>query len=169
MSEEKRTLETADVQRIMEILPHRYPMLLIDRVEEMDGEKSAVGIKNVTATEPFLAGHFPGKPVFPGVLLLEAMAQTAGVMVLAHKGIKAADSLVYFVSIDKAKFRKPVVPGDVVRFEVQTIKGRRNIYWFDCKAKVDGEVVAEAVVSAMLAEDPEKIAARQAREQAGEA
>ncbi len=162
MSEEKRTLETADVQRIMEILPHRYPMLLIDRVEEMDGEKSAVGIKNVTATEPFLAGHFPGKPVFPGVLLLEAMAQTAGVMVLAHKGIRAADSLVYFVSVDKAKFRKPVVPGDVVRFEVKTIKGRRNIYWFDCKARVDGEVVAEAVVSAMLAEDPEKIAVRQA-------
>ncbi|WP_038033640.1 3-hydroxyacyl-ACP dehydratase FabZ [Thermopetrobacter sp. TC1] len=160
MSDNQAALDSADIQRIMEILPHRFPMLLIDRVEEMDGESSAVGIKNVTATEPFLAGHFPGKPVFPGVLLLEAMAQTAGVMVLAHKGIKAADSLVYFVSIDKARFRKPVVPGDTVRFEVRTLKGRRNIYWFDCQAKVNGEVVAEAVVSAMLAEDPEKIAAR---------
>ncbi len=160
-------LPSADVQRIMEILPHRYPMLLIDRVVEMNGEESAVGIKNVTATEPFLAGHFPDKPVFPGVLLLEAMAQTAGVMVLAHKGIKAADSLVYFVSIDKARFRRPVVPGDTVRFEVKTIKGRRNIYWFDCKAVVDGEVCAEAVVSAMLAEDPEKIAARQREKQRG--
>ena len=151
----------ADVQRIMEILPHRYPMLLIDRVEEMNGETSAVGIKNVTASEPYLAGHFPGKPVFPGMLLLEAMTQTAGVMVLAHKGIKAADSLVYFVSVDKAKFRKPVVPGDTVRFEVKTLKSRKTIYWFECKALVDGQVCAEAVVSAMLAEDPEKIAARQ--------
>ena len=159
-----RKLDSADLERIKEILPHRDPMLLIDRVEEMDGEASAVGYKTVTGEEPFLAGHFPGKPVFPGMLVLEAMAQTAGVMVLAHKGIKAADSLVYFVSVDKARFRRPVVPGETIRFDVKTIKGRRNIYWFDCKASVDGEVCAEAVVSAMLAEDPEKIAARRQAE-----
>ena len=154
-------LDSADLARIKEILPHRDPMLLIDRVEEMNGETSAVGYKTVRGDEPYLAGHFPGKPVFPGMLILEAMAQTAGVMVLAHKGIRAADSLVYFVSVDKARFRRPVAPGETIRMDVKTIKGRRNIYWFDCTATVDGEVCAEAVVSAMLAEDPEKIKARQ--------
>ncbi len=156
-----KTLDSADLARIKEILPHRDPMLLIDRVEDMDGETSATGYKTVRGDEVFLKGHFPGKPVFPGMLLLEAMAQTAGVMVLAHKGIRAADSLVYFVSVDKARFRRPVVPGETVRFDVKTIKGRRNIYWFDCTAKVGDDVCAEAVVSAMLAEDPEKIKARQ--------
>ncbi len=163
MSVGDRALDSADIQRIREILPHRDPMLLIDRVEEMDGEQSAVGYKTVTGEEVFLRGHFPGKPVFPGMLLLEAMAQTAGVMVLAHKGIRAADSLVYFVSVDKARFRRPVVPGETVRFDVRTVRSRRTIYWFECVASVEGEVCAEAVVSAMLAEDPEKIAARQQR------
>ena len=110
-----KTLMSADITRIMKLLPHRYPFLLIDKMIDMDGEESGTAIKNVTINEPFFQGHFPGKPVMPGVLLVEAMAQAAGALVLNHLGDEHAGKLVFFMSIDKARFRKPVLPGDVVQ------------------------------------------------------
>ena len=112
-------LQAADIARIMKLLPHRYPFLLLDRVLELDPGKRIVAIKNVTINEPFFQGHFPGRPVMPGVLLVEAMAQAAGALVLAHLGDEHAGKLVFFMSIDKARFRKPVVPGDTVHFHVK--------------------------------------------------
>ena len=117
--QQSKALGSADIARIMQLLPHRYPFLLIDRLVDLDGEQSGTGIKNVTINEPFFQGHFPGKPVMPGVLLIEAMAQTAGALVLEHLGDEHAGKLVFFMSIDKARFRKPVVPGDTVRFHVK--------------------------------------------------
>src|SRR5213075_3596308 len=111
-----------DIKRVMAALPHRYPMLLVDRVESLDPDKGITAIKNVTINEPFFQGHFPGKPVMPGVLLVEAMAQTAGALVLDHLGDEHAGKLVFFMSIDKARFRKPVVPGDTVRFPVRLVQ-----------------------------------------------
>ncbi len=147
---EGRTLGTADINRIMQLLPHRYPFLLIDRVIDMDGDESATGIKNVTINEPFFVGHFPQQPVMPGVLLIEAMAQTAGAMVLAHLGDEYAGSLVYFMSIDKARFRRPVGPGDTVHLPVKLLQKRKTVSRFACKALVNGKVHAEAEISAML-------------------
>ena len=140
----------ADIQRIMRLLPHRYPFLLIDRIIEMDGEQSAIGIKNVTMNEPFFAGHFPGNPIMPGVLLIEAMAQTAGALVMSHLGEKEEGKLVFFMSIDKARVRKPVVPGDTVRFPVKLIQRRPPVWRFAAEAIVDGKKVAEAEIGAML-------------------
>ncbi|WP_417689485.1 3-hydroxyacyl-ACP dehydratase FabZ [Roseibium sp.] len=147
---EKKTLGTADIMRIMELLPHRYPFLLIDKIIEIDGDSSAIGIKNVTINEPHFTGHFPSRPVFPGVLLIEAMAQTAGAICVDSRGNDGPPSLVYFMTIDNAKFRKPVVPGDQVHFHVTKTKQRSNIWKFDAVAKVDGQKVAEAEISAML-------------------
>ncbi|NVK35086.1 MAG: 3-hydroxyacyl-ACP dehydratase FabZ [Rhodobacteraceae bacterium] len=147
---EKQTLATADIMRIMEMLPHRYPFLLIDKIIEMDGDNSGIGIKNVTINEPQFTGHFPERPIMPGVLLIEAMAQTAGALCVHSRGSDSAPQLVYFMTIDKAKFRKPVVPGDVVEFHVKKLKQRANIWKFDAVAKVDGAKVAEAEISAML-------------------
>lgn len=146
------TLEVAEIADIMGILPHRYPFLMIDRVIDINGDESGIGIKNVTINEPFFQGHFPSQPVMPGVLLIEAMAQTAGVLcVYAQRHLKP--KLVYFMTIDKAKFRKPVVPGDVVEFHMTKQKQRRMIWKFDGVAMVRGQRVAEAEVSAMIVED----------------
>jgi 3-hydroxyacyl-[acyl-carrier-protein] dehydratase len=147
---EKKTLDSADIMRIMEVLPHRYPFLLIDKIIEMDGDDSCIGIKNVTINEPHFTGHFPSRPVMPGVLLIEAMAQTAGALCVHAKGKDSPPQLVYFMTIDKAKFRKPVVPGDQVKFHVKKIRQRATIWKFDAVAMVDDAKVAEAEISAML-------------------
>ena len=147
---EKAELAVADIQKIMQLLPHRYPFLLIDRIVDMNGEESATGIKSVTINEPFFAGHFPGNPVMPGVLLVEAMAQTAGALVLNNLGPIHQGKLVYFMSIDKARFRKPVVPGDLVNFPVKLLHKRPPVWKFAAEAKVGDVLVAEAEISAML-------------------
>jgi 3-hydroxyacyl-[acyl-carrier-protein] dehydratase len=139
-----------DIQRILQLLPHRYPFLLIDKFVEMDGEEHGVALKNVTFNEPFFQGHFPGRPVMPGVLLIEAMAQTAGALVLEHLGDEHAGKLVFFMSIDKARFRKPVVPGDQVLFHVKLQQKRAPVWKYWAEAKVDGKVTAEAEIGAML-------------------
>lgn len=143
-------LGSADIKRVMELLPHRYPMLMIDRIVEMRGTESAIGIKNVSNNEPFFQGHFPGHPVMPGVLIVEAMAQTAGALVLSGLGKGAAGKIVYFMSIDRAKFRKPVMPGDVLHVHVSRIQNRGPVWKFNGQAKVEGAVVAEADFSAMI-------------------
>ena len=146
----RKTLQVVDIQRIMEILPHRYPFLLVDRIIEIDGDNSAIGIKNVTANEPQFQGHFPSVPVMPGVLMIEGMAQTAGAICVAAREGEAKPKLVYFMTIDKAKFRKPVGPGDVLEYHVKKLKQRANMWWFGVEAKVAGAKVAEAEISAML-------------------
>ena len=143
-------LETVDILKLMEYLPHRYPFLLVDRMIECKGDESCIGIKNVTMNEPQFQGHFPTIPVMPGVLLIEGMAQTAGALCV-NSGKASASNKVYFMTIDKAKFRKPVIPGDRVEFHMQKINSRRNIWWYKGTGKVDGQVVCEAEVSAMLA------------------
>ena len=145
-----KTLMSADIARIMKLLPHRYPFLLIDKMIDMDGEESGTAIKNVTINEPFFQGHFPGKPVMPGVLLVEAMAQAAGALVLNHLGDEHAGKLVFFMSIDKARFRKPVLPGDVVHFHVKLTNKRAPVWKYWAEAHVDGKKVAEAEIGAML-------------------
>ncbi len=145
-----KTLMSADIARIMKLLPHRYPFLLIDKMIDMDGEESGTAIKNVTINEPFFQGHFPGKPVMPGVLLVEAMAQAAGALVLNHLGDEHAGKLVFFMSIDKARFRKPVLPGDVVHFHVKLSNKRAPVWKYWAEAHVDGKKVAEAEIGAML-------------------
>jgi 3-hydroxyacyl-[acyl-carrier-protein] dehydratase len=149
-SGEGRTLESADIMRVLELLPHRYPFLMVDRIVDMDGDDAGIGIKNVTFNEPHFAGHFPGKPIMPGVLLIEGMAQTAGALCVAARGKNTPPSLVYFMTIDKAKFRRPVVPGDTVEFHVRKVQRRSNIWRFRAEAKVSGTKVAEAEISAML-------------------
>jgi beta-hydroxyacyl-ACP dehydratase FabZ len=139
------------IQEIMDTLPHRYPFLLVDRILELEMGKRVVGIKNVTMNEPFFQGHFPGHPIMPGVLILEAMAQTGGM--LALKSVppdQVRNKVIYFMSIDKAKFRKPVIPGDQLRFELDVIKQRSNIMSLKAQALVDGAVVAEAEMMAMV-------------------
>lgn len=142
-----------DVLEVMELIPHRPPFLMIDKVEEIVQRESAVGIKNVTIDEPFFAGHFPTRPVFPGVLIIEAMAQTAGVLVVESLGETERGKLVYFMTIDNARFRKPVVPGDQLRLEVRVQRHRGPVWKFFGEAKVDGETVAEATYSAMIMDD----------------
>jgi 3-hydroxyacyl-[acyl-carrier-protein] dehydratase len=144
------TGKTIDIIRIMKLLPHRYPFLLIDRLINVDGEGSGTAIKNVTINEPFFQGHFPGQPVFPGVLLVEAMAQTAGAIVLENLSDGDAGKLVFFMSIDKCRFRKPVVPGDQVHFHVKLLQKRAPVWKYSAEAKVDGKKVAEAEIGAML-------------------
>lgn len=152
-SEIKLTLEIAD---IMALIPHRYPFLLIDRVVDVTPGEQAIGIKNVTINEPFFEGHFPDMPVMPGVLLVEAMAQTAGVTVMTaqERGPDAPPPLVYFMTLDSARFRKPVVPGDTVELHVTKIRARANVWKFQGEAKVGDVLKAEAVFSAMIAERP---------------
>lgn len=148
-------LESVDINRLMKLLPHRYPFLMIDRIVDIEADNSAIGIKNVTINEPCFQGHFPGFPVMPGVLLIEGMAQTAGAICVNNQGEHYRPQLVYFMSIDKAKFRKPVLPGDQVRYHVRKIRNRGPVWRFACDAKVDGNLVAEAEISAMIV-DPDK-------------
>ena len=143
-------VETFDIARIMGAIPHRYPFLLVDRIVDVVLGTSAVGVKNVSINEPFFQGHFPSHPVMPGVLIVESMAQTAGVLVVETLGPEARGKLVYFLSIDGAKFRRPVVPGDQLRVHVVKERQRGNIWKFRAEAKVDGKVAAEALISAMI-------------------
>jgi 3-hydroxyacyl-[acyl-carrier-protein] dehydratase len=145
-STEPRVLEIGD---IMEMIPHRYPFLLIDQVKDIVPGESATGIKNVTINEPFFQGHFPGHPIMPGVLIIEAMAQTSAVMVVETMGRKEG-RLVYFMTVDQARFRKPVVPGDRVELRIEKQRSRGNVWKFRGEAYVDGTLMAEAVYSAMI-------------------
>lgn len=145
-----RVIEAFDIGQIMSAIPHRYPMLLVDRVVDMRLGESCTGIKNVTINENFFQGHFPTMPVMPGVLIIECMAQTAAVLVVTTLGPAWQGKLVYFMTVENAKFRKPVVPGDQMRVEVVKQRQRGNIWKFSAEAKVDGKVVAEATYAAMI-------------------
>ncbi|HYZ31001.1 MAG TPA: 3-hydroxyacyl-ACP dehydratase FabZ [Crenalkalicoccus sp.] len=144
------TVEAYDIARIMHAIPHRFPFLMVDRVVDVVKGASAVGIKNVSINENFFQGHFPQHPVMPGVLIIESMAQTAAVLVVETLGPSAAGKLVYFMSVENAKFRKPVVPGDQMRIHVVRDRRRGNIWKFTAEAKVDGKAVAEATYAAMI-------------------
>lgn len=143
---------TADTIRLMELLPHRPPMLLIDRMVDIISNQSATGVKAVSMSEPFFLGHFPGHPIMPGVLIIEAMAQTAGALVMHSMGAKAGDKIVYFMSVDKARFRNPVVPGDLLMLPVRMLKARAPVWRFGGEALVNGKLCAEAEFTAMIAE-----------------
>ncbi len=146
----EQVFEILDIQRLLAFLPHRYPMLLVDRIVEAHADEYAVGIKNVSFNEPQFQGHFPDRPIMPGVLLIEGMAQTAGALCVASRLAGAKPSIVYLMTIDKVKFRKPVVPGDQVHYHMTKIAKRRNMWWYRGEAKVDGALVCEARLSAML-------------------
>ena len=139
-----------DIEKIVEMIPHRYPFLMIDRVSDLVPEESAVGHKNVTINEPHFQGHFPSKPIMPGVLIIEAMAQTSAVLVVHTLGGEAEDKLVYFMSVENAKFRRPVQPGDVMKIYVNTKQHRKAVWKFDGVAKVDEQIVAESTFTAMI-------------------
>ena len=152
MDDDATTLESADIATILKSLPHRYPFLMIDRVVGMVRDECAIGIKNVTINEPQFQGHFPGNPVFPGVLMIEGMAQTGGVLCIysRREGIKPQS--VYFLTVDKAKFRQPVLPGQTIEYHMTKIASRKAMWWFRGEAKVAGRLVAEAEVGAMIAD-----------------
>ena len=146
------TLQSADIQLIQRILPHRYPFLLVDRVIDIDGTSSAIGIKNVTMNEPHFQGHFPGTPIMPGVTIVEAMAQTAAVMVGVALDLADKEMLIYFMSIDNCKFRRKVIPGDQLKMELTTLRGKAGakVWKFKGVATVDGEMASEAEFTAMM-------------------
>ena len=148
-----KTIDLIDVEKIVKMIPHRYPMLLIDKVVDIVLNQSAIGIKNVTANENFFTGHFPSKMVMPGVLMIESMAQTCAVLVIETLGAKAEGSLVYFMSVDGGKFRKPVIPGDQLKLHVDKIRNRSNVWKFKCMGYVEDELVTEATISAMIMAD----------------
>jgi len=139
-----------DVHEIMAMIPHRYPILLVDRILEYKAGEWAIGLKNVTYNEPHFQGHFPSQAIMPGVLIVEAMAQTSAVLVVKTLGEEARGKLVYFMSIEEARFRKPVVPGDSLHIHVNVVQSRRNVWKFKGEAKVNGVLCAEAVFSAMI-------------------
>ena len=147
------TLGIADIHDILRLLPHRYPFLMVDRVIDMRGDEHAIGIKNITVNEPQFLGHFPNNPVMPGVLVIEGMAQTAGVLCLRSMPPRQPPRLVYFLTIDKAKFRKPAVPGDTLEYHVDKIARRRNMWWYRAEAKVGATLIAEAELGAVIPED----------------
>jgi 3-hydroxyacyl-[acyl-carrier-protein] dehydratase len=150
-SERTDTAKTLpDINRIMAMIPHRYPMLLVDRIVELVRGERAVGLKNVTFNEPHFLGHFPNAPVMPGVLIIEAMAQTSALVVVDALGQESEGKLVYFMSIDGARFRKPVIPGDSMYVHVVKQRHRGSVWKFACQARVDGVLVAEAMVTAMI-------------------
>ena len=146
------TPTSADIQLIQKILPHRYPFLLVDKVHSIDGTSSAIGIKNVTMNEPHFQGHFPGTPIMPGVTIVEAMAQTAAVMCGVTMGLTDGNLLIYFMSIDACKFRRKVVPGDVLEMKIETLRGKPGgkVWKFKGRAEVEGEMAAEAEFMAMM-------------------
>lgn len=149
-------MNTIDINTIMKMIPHRYPILLVDRVLELVAGESALALKNVTMNEPHFNGHFPGHPVMPGVLIVEAMAQTAALVVVESVGDEAAGKVVYFMTIDNARFRRPVTPGDALHIKVEKVQSRANVWKFKGVATVDDKVCAEAVFSAMITDkDPE--------------
>ena len=145
-----QAFEILDIQRLLTLLPHRYPLLMVDRIIDVRADEYGVGIKNVSFNEPQFQGHFPERPIMPGVLLIEGMAQTAGAICVASRAGSAKPSLVYLMTVDQAKFRKPVVPGDQVRYYMTRLSKRRNMWWFQGEAKVEGALVCEARISAML-------------------
>jgi len=149
VSEPSEAVPNWDIEWIQSVLPHRYPILLVDRVLEMEPRKRIVAIKNVTINEPVFTGHFPGRPIFPGVLLIEGMAQAGGLLLLQEIPDREG-KLLYFASIENARFRRPVVPGDQVRYEIEVIKLRKTYCKLTAKALVDGEVAAEAVLSSVM-------------------
>ena len=139
-----------DAQQILNLLPHRYPFLMVDRIEQIRGDQFCVGIKNITFNEPFFQGHFPGRPLMPGVLLIEGMAQTAGAICAVAMGDDRPPR-VYFTTIDKAKFRRPVVPGDRVEYHMTKLSQRKTMWWFRGEARVEDKIVCEAEIGAMMA------------------
>jgi len=143
-----------DIKRVMAALPHRYPMLLVDRVESLDPDKGIVAIKAVTINEPFFQGHFPARPIMPGVLIVEALAQAAGVLAVEALGLAGTGKLVYFMAIEGAKFRQPVEPGVLLRLEVEFLQKRASVCKFAGRATIDGKVAAEASFTAMIADPP---------------
>jgi 3-hydroxyacyl-[acyl-carrier-protein] dehydratase len=146
----KTELDAMSIAQILEALPHRYPFLMIDRIIDIDTDESAVGIKNVTYNEPIFLGHFPGNPIFPGVLIIEGMAQTAGAIVIKNDSKGGSKNIVLMLGVDKAKFRKPAGPGDTIEFHISKIQRRRNVGRYQATAKVDGTVIAEAEITAMI-------------------
>ena len=151
MDDVVKTLEAADIGVVLQMLPHRYPFLLVDRVIDIRGDEHGIGIKNVTINEPHFQGHFPGNPVFPGVLMIEGMAQTAGVLCIAATS-STQPKQVFFLTIDKAKFRKPVLPGDTIEYHMDKIAHRKSMWWYKGVAKVKGVIVAEAELGAMISD-----------------
>jgi 3-hydroxyacyl-[acyl-carrier-protein] dehydratase len=149
MTDTGTTLQAADIAVILKSLPHRYPFLMVDRIINIRGDQSGIGIKNVTVNEPQFMGHFPGNPVFPGVLMIEGMAQTAGVICILAEAMAEKKS-VYFLTIEHAKFRKPVLPGDTLEYHMTKKARKKNMWWYRGEAKVADQVVAEAVVGAMV-------------------
>lgn len=149
MNDGTTVLKSLDISRLMELLPHRYPFLLVDKIVDIDGDRSARGIKNVTFNEPHFTGHFPKRPIMPGVLIIEGMAQTAGA-ICAEEHYAGEPKTVYFMTIDQAKFRKTVEPGDVLEYVITKKRQKRNVFKFECVAEVAGQKVAEAEVSAMM-------------------
>ena len=143
-----------DIKRVMAALPHRYPMLLVDRVESLDPDKGISAIKAVTINEPFFQGHFPARPIMPGVLIVEALAQAAGVLAVEALGLAGSGKLVYFMAIESAKFRAPVEPGVLLRLEVEFVQKRASVCKFAGRASVDGKLAAEAQFTAMIADPP---------------
>jgi 3-hydroxyacyl-[acyl-carrier-protein] dehydratase len=150
MNEVGSSLEAIDIAGILRAIPHRYPFLMVDRIISVRGDEFAIGIKNVTANEPQFQGHFPDNPVFPGVLLIEGMAQTAGVICMRVIGLNGAGSAPYFMTIDKTKFRKPVYPGDTVEYHMTKITRRKNMWWYRGEARVADQIVAEGELGAVI-------------------
>jgi 3-hydroxyacyl-[acyl-carrier-protein] dehydratase len=147
-----RELLSIQLAKILELLPHRYPFLMIDKIVEVDGDNSGIGIKNVTFNEPQFQGHFPDEPIFPGVLIIEGMAQTAGAMAIAAN-IERGRHLVYLLTVDKCKFRKPAGPGDRIEYHLRKIRLRKGMGWYEARAIVNGQLIAEAEIGAMIALD----------------
>ena len=144
--------KTLDIEQIKQLIPHRYPFLMIDRIVELVPDVSAVGIKNVSINEPYFQGHFPSRPIMPGVLIIEAMAQTSAALVVYTMGEGAEGRLVYFMAVDSARFRKPIAPGDTVRIHVKKLQSRGRVWKFSGQAKVEGVLMAEAMYTAMIAD-----------------
>lgn len=149
----KDAVAEIDINRVMQMIPHRRPFLMIDRVVDLVSDVSATGVKNLSINEPFFQGHFPGRPVMPGVLIIEAMAQTAAVLVVHTLGPGSEGKLVYFMSVDSCRFRRPVFPGNTLYVHVTKLRKRGNVWKFSAQAKVDGSLVAEATFAAMILDD----------------